>query len=78
LAQIAIYINTMGWVTSCSTYFNAKVPVLKLEIDPSITYFTPKRKSDFLGVSNPYLAYYLDIKDPEKATAIKVDITIST
>ena len=30
LAQIAIYINTMGWVTSCSTYFNAKVPLLKL------------------------------------------------
>ena len=30
LAQIAIYINAMGWVTSCSTYFGAKVPLVKL------------------------------------------------
>ena len=30
LAQIAIYINAMGWVTSCSSYFSAKVPLVKL------------------------------------------------
>jgi len=30
LAQIAIYINATGWVTSCSTYFGAKVPLVKL------------------------------------------------
>lgn len=45
LAQIAIYINTMGWVTSCSTYFNAKVPLVKLEIDTSVGYYTPKSKN---------------------------------
>lgn len=30
LAKIGIYINTMGWIISCSTYSNAKVPLLKL------------------------------------------------
>ena len=30
LAQIAVYINAMGWVISCSTYFSAKVPLVKL------------------------------------------------
>lgn len=39
LAQIAILINAMSWVVSCSTYLGAKVPLVKLEIDPSISYF---------------------------------------
>jgi DNA polymerase sigma len=30
LAQIAVEINAMGWVVSCSTYLNAKVPIVKL------------------------------------------------
>ena len=30
LAQIAVEINAMGWVVSCSTYLNAKVPIIKL------------------------------------------------
>ena len=30
LAQIAVEINAMGWVVSCSTYLWAKVPLVKL------------------------------------------------
>lgn len=30
LAQIAVEINAMGWVVSCSTYLWAKVPIVKL------------------------------------------------
>ena len=30
LAQIAVFINSMGWIVSCSTYLGAKVPLLKL------------------------------------------------
>jgi hypothetical protein len=30
LAQIAIEINAMGWIVSCSTYLNAKAPLVKL------------------------------------------------
>lgn len=68
----------MGWVISCSTYFNAKVPLVKLEIDPSVSYYTPKRKSDYFQVIDPYISCYLDLKDPSKGVPIKVDITIST
>ena len=78
LAQIAVYINAMGWVISCSTYFGAKVPLVKLEIDPSIAYYTPKCKSDYFGMMETYSACYLDMKDPSKGVPIKVDITIST
>lgn len=39
LAQIAIEINVMAWVVSCSTYLGAKTPLVKLEIDPLISYY---------------------------------------
>lgn len=79
LAQIAILINAMGWIVSCSTYLNAKVPLVKLEIDPSISYCATKRKSDYVEVIDPRLSYYLDIKDhdPRKKVNIKVDLTIN-
>jgi DNA polymerase sigma len=76
LAQIAIYINAMGWVTSCSTYFNAKVPVVKLEIDPSVGYFTPKRKADYYQ-GDPCVAYGLDLKEG-RGVSVRVDITVCT
>jgi hypothetical protein len=66
----------MGWVTSCSTYFNAKVPLVKLEIDPSVGYYTPKCRNDYFGsIHHPCS---LDLKDPSKGVPVKVDITIST
>ena len=68
----------MGWVTSCSTYFGAKVPLVKLEIDPSVGYFTPKCKSEYFSGNDPYNSCYLDMKEPSKGVPIKVDITIST
>jgi len=30
LAEIAVQINAMGWVVSCSTYLYARVPLVKL------------------------------------------------
>lgn len=67
----------MGWIVSCSTYLNAKVPVVKLQIDPLISYLETKRRCDFQNVYDPNLLYYLDIKDRKKARNIKVDLTIN-
>jgi DNA polymerase sigma len=78
LAHIEVFINSMGWITSCSSYLNAKVPLLKLEIDTSINYLTPKIKLDYHQTYDPYLSRFLDLKDPSKAAVIKVDIIIST
>ena len=60
LAQIAIFINAMGWIISCSTYLGAKVPLIKLEIDPSISFLQTKRKKDLFRVYNPMALYHLD------------------
>jgi hypothetical protein len=77
LAQIGVFINSMGWVVSCSTYLGAKVPLLKLEIDTSIRYFTPKIKLDYQQTYDPYLSYFLDLRDPAAASIIKIDITVA-
>lgn len=76
LAQLAIYINAMGWVTSCSTYLGAKVPLVKLEIEPGVGYFTPKCRSNYY-LSDAYSPCYLDMKDPSKGAPIKVDLMIA-
>jgi hypothetical protein len=49
MAHLAVQINAMGWIVSCSTYLNAKVPLIKLEIDPTIEYMKTKRKCDFVA-----------------------------
>lgn len=67
----------MGWIVSCSTYLSAKVPLLKLEVDTSIKYFTPKIRLDYQQCYDPYLSYFLDLRDPNAASIIKVDITIA-
>jgi len=67
----------MGWVVSCSTYLNAKVPLVKLEIDPSIHYLNTKRKNDQFAVYDPMALYSLELQNKENVTTIKVDITIS-
>ena len=53
------------------------MPIVKLEIDPSISYFITKRRSDFFPFMDPKLLYSLDMKDLSKAAIIKVDITIN-
>ena len=60
LAQIAVEINAMGWVVSCSTYLWAKVPIVKLEIDTFVPFLQTKRKQDLLRVYNPAMLYHLD------------------
>ena len=54
------------------------MPLVKLEIDPSVGYFTPKCKSEYFSGNDPYNSCYLDMKEPSKGVPIKVDITIST
>lgn len=64
LAHLAVQINTMGWIVSCSTYLNAKVPVVKLEIDPTVEYGKTKRKCDYgvgLGL-DPRILQHLELK----------------
>lgn len=77
LAQVAIEINAMGWIVSCSTYLNAKAPLVKLEIDPLISYFETKRRCDYQNVYDPMILYYLDVKDRKKVKNICVDLTIN-
>jgi non-canonical poly(A) RNA polymerase PAPD5/7 len=77
LAQIAVEINAMGWVVSCSTYLSAKVPIIKLEIDPSIPFLHTKRRQDLFRVYNPAALYYLDTDKCPPGRTIKVDITIN-
>ena len=78
LAQIAVEINAMGWVVSCSTYLWAKVPLVKLEIDTSIPFLQTKRKQDLFQVYNPAMLYHLDHQGVDFShTTIKVDITIN-
>jgi hypothetical protein len=77
LAQIAVQINAMGWVVSCSTYLNAKVPIIKLEIDPSVPFLQTKRRQDLFQVYNPQALYYLDTDKTAHGRTIKVDITIN-
>ena len=67
----------MGWIVSCSTYLNAKAPLVKLEIDPLISYFETKRRCDYPNVYDPMILYYLDIKDRKKARNMCVDLTIN-
>lgn len=77
LAHIAVFINSMGWIISCSTYLGAKVPLLKLEIDTSVAYLTPKIKLDYHQAYDPYLSSFLDLRESSKGAIIKVDITVS-
>lgn len=67
----------MGWVVSCSTYLNAKVPIIKLEIDPSIPFLQTKRRQDLFRVYNPMALYYLDTDKCPAGRTVKVDITIN-
>jgi len=77
LANIAIYINAMGWVVSCATHFErSKKSVVKLTIDTSINYCLTKRKSDYLHITHPFFANCLDLKDPSKGAIINVDISV--
>ena len=69
LAHLAVQINTMGWIVSCSAYLNAKVPVIKLQVDPSINYLMTKRKCDFMMMNpmyDPSYLSYLELKPTKK------------
>jgi hypothetical protein len=74
----------MGWIVSCENYLNAKVPLLKLEIDPTINYFSMKRKCDFFGMMgmgiDPMTLSHLELnskKDKIGSKSIKVDLTVN-
>ena len=74
----------MGWIVSCSAYLNAKVPLIKLELDPSINYFCTKRKCDYIGMMgiDPNYLSHLELpqnnkKDKVSSNIIKVDLTVN-
>lgn len=74
----------MGWIVSCSAYLNAKVPLIKLELDPSINYFETKRKCDYMGMIgiDPNYLSHLELpqngkKDKVTQKSIKVDLTVN-
>ena len=76
LTNIAIYINAMGWVISCSTHLSkSKKSLVRLSIDTSINYCLTKIKSDYMNFFNPILSQNLDMKDPSKGTIVNVDIS---
>jgi hypothetical protein len=82
LAHLAIQINALSWIVSCSAYLTAKVPVIKLEVDPSVNYFETKRKCDSYSMFQyPNIIPYLELKNPNKEgrhpRIIKVDVTAS-
>lgn len=58
----------MGWVVSCSAYLNAKVPLVKLEIDPSVSYLATKRRCDYMmgPILDPNMMSYLELKPSKK------------
>jgi hypothetical protein len=71
----------MGWIVSCSTYLNAKIPLVKLEIDPSINYFETKRRSDYQSMMHPMMHCNLNL-NPQSQNGrivrnIQVDLSIS-
>ena len=77
LAHIAVEINAMGWIVSCSTYLNAKVPVVKLELDLSVSFLQTKRRQDLFRVYNPMALSWLDSTEVKPKCTISVDITIN-
>lgn len=64
----------MGWIVSCSTYLGAKVPLIKLELDPAIPFCATKRKCDYLPAPHP--TFYLDSAS-QNLSQIKIDLTLS-
>lgn len=73
LAHLAVQVHTMGWVVSCSAYLNAKVPLVKLEIDPSINYLSTKRRCDYMmgSMLDPRMLTHLELKPNKKDNPIK-------
>lgn len=68
MAHLAVQIHAMGWVVSCSAYLNAKVPLVKLEIDPSINYLATKRRCDYMmgSIFDPRIISHLELKPNKK------------
>ena len=74
----------MSWIVSCSAYLNAKVPLIKLQLDPSIDYMETKRKCDYMnimGIDSNYLSH-LELpqhrkKDKIVKESIKVDLIVN-
>jgi DNA polymerase sigma len=77
LSQIETLINSMGWVISCSTIPQAKVPILKLEIDTRIHFFQSKIMMNNQSQIPNHMICGLDLKDLGKGSIVKVDIIIS-
>lgn len=64
LAQLAVQVNAMKWIVSCSAYLSSKVPLVKLEIDPYIGFLETKvRDGYFINSLIDPMLYNLELKE---------------
>jgi DNA polymerase sigma len=74
---MAVQINSMSWVVSCSTYLHARVPVVKLELDMSIPFLQAKHSQHQFAVYDPSALDCLNLSDPSSGHRINVDISVA-
>lgn len=68
LSDLGEELSTMGWVTSCNPILSAKIPVIKLIIDPFVTYDNPLSQFKFCSHEEQLKLPFL----------IKFDLTLNT
>lgn len=74
LNDLSSQLRRMRWVVNCETYLHAKVPIIKLEINPCIGFLE-------MTVANDSIPGLREIKEPLELknkieSLIKVDITV--
>ncbi|KAM3146265.1 hypothetical protein pb186bvf_001610 [Paramecium bursaria] len=72
MKQLVDQFHRMKWTVSCKLIFTASVPIIKLEIDPSISYLTFRYSVVQLMFANPDL---VNLKIGEPSKNIQLDIT---
>jgi DNA polymerase sigma len=77
LQHLAERLRRMRWVGSCETYLHAKVPIIKLEVEPLVD-FLEVRGGDWEGLEG--LRQVKEVmnlgKKMEEGLRVKVDITV--
>ena len=72
LNHIGYLMSCMGWVLTCEVYSNAKVPVMKLEVDTSVPFMQLKGSSHPLYNSIDYFSL-----QGKTEQIVQVDITVN-
>lgn len=74
LDHLSNQLRRMKWIVRCDTYLHAKVPIIKLEVDPNIGFLETVDNRDQIGVLRT-IKQTLELKKPLDSK-IKVDITV--